>query len=51
MKSFRVTVLRDRSNPASQLVFNVRATSMHEARQRALAMYGIKGRVVAVVPA
>ncbi|WP_373377339.1 hypothetical protein [Cupriavidus nantongensis] len=49
MKNFKVTVLTDKTNDRSKMVVNILANSASEARQKALAMYGVKGRVVAVV--
>lgn len=49
MKNYRVTVLTDRNDPRSKMIVNLGASSVSEARQLALSMYGIKGKVISVV--
>lgn len=49
IKNYRVTVLTRRNDPRTKLVVNILASSRVEARQLALSMYGVEGRVVAVV--
>ena len=49
MKNYKVTVLKDRNDPRSKMVVNITAHSASEARQIALSMYGVNGKVIAVV--
>lgn len=48
MTNYKVTVLRDRTDPRTKTIVNILANSEREARQKALASYGIKGSVIAV---
>lgn len=49
MTNYKVTVLRDRNDPGTKMTVNILANSEHEARQKALASYGAKGSVIAVI--